>query len=310
MPEFTPRARNAAEFGALMGRMATARADAPPAPAYEPRPDDVIITPYGKCGTTMLQQMFHQLRTGGDMDFDDISRVVPWIETAPALGIDINAPQRANPRGFKSHLDYESLPRGARYVVSLRDPGDAFVSMLRFMEGWFIEPGALTMEEFFEGWVTGGGPGGKGYWPHLLSWWAQRDNPDVLILTYRGLTADRAGHIRRLAEFAGIPADDALVDLVLERTSLAYMLEHKDRFDDAMMRARSESSLGLPPGADSAKVRVGGRHSGELPRALAERLDAIWAEQVAPVTGHASFAALEEELSGTRPPVQLPPIPA
>src|SRR6187549_3056244 len=49
--------------------------------AFKPRPDDVIITPYGKCGTTWLQQVFHGLRTRGDMDFDDISRVVPWIET-------------------------------------------------------------------------------------------------------------------------------------------------------------------------------------------------------------------------------------
>ena len=45
------------------------------------------------------------------MDFDDISRVVPWIETSPALGLDLNAEQRANPRAFKSHLEYEQLPK-------------------------------------------------------------------------------------------------------------------------------------------------------------------------------------------------------
>jgi hypothetical protein len=46
------------------------------------RPSDVIIASYAKCVTTWLQQMVHSLRTGGDLDFDDISRVVPWIETA------------------------------------------------------------------------------------------------------------------------------------------------------------------------------------------------------------------------------------
>lgn len=129
------RAHSAEEFGALMQRMMTPRdGDAPPR-AYEPRPTDVIISPYGKCGTTWLQQTFHQLRTGGDMDFDDISRVVPWIETAPVLELDINAEQRVEPRGFKSHLARNALPDGARYVVSLRNPKDAFVSMYRFMEG-------------------------------------------------------------------------------------------------------------------------------------------------------------------------------
>src|SRR5258708_2047810 len=88
------------------------------------------------CLVLEQRQTFHTLRTRGDRDFDDISRVVPWIETAGACGIDLNAPQRAEPRGFKSHLDYDRTPKGARYVVSLRDPKDAMVSMYRFMEGW------------------------------------------------------------------------------------------------------------------------------------------------------------------------------
>ena len=56
--------------------------------AYRPRPTDIVISPFGKSGTTWTQQIFHTLRTRGDMAFDDISRVVPWIETSLALGID------------------------------------------------------------------------------------------------------------------------------------------------------------------------------------------------------------------------------
>ena len=46
----------------------------------ERQPGDVYIACWAKSGTTMMQQMFHQLRmvaaTGrGDMDFDDISRM-------------------------------------------------------------------------------------------------------------------------------------------------------------------------------------------------------------------------------------------
>ena len=53
------------------------------------RPTDVVVSPYGKCGTTWLQQTVHTLRTRGDEEFDDISRVVPWIETSTDLGIDL-----------------------------------------------------------------------------------------------------------------------------------------------------------------------------------------------------------------------------
>jgi hypothetical protein len=267
------------------------------APPFVTKPTDIIISPYGKCGTTMLQQMFHTMRTRGDTDFDDISRVVPWIEMSPMLGIDLNAPQRAEPRGFKSHLGFNSIPKGARYVVPLRDPKDAFVSMYRFMEGWFLEPGAVRIEDFFEGWVRGRGPEGEGYFDHLLGWWAVRNEPNVLLLSYRKVVADRSAHIRRVAEFAGIPLDDDLLALALERTERSWMLAHKDRFDDAMLREMSETKGGLPRGSDSAKVRASnGSHSGELPPPIAGRIDQLWAERITPVLGFLDFAALETEL--------------
>jgi hypothetical protein len=292
------RARSMEEFRdgqREFGKAAIAAREA--APPFLARPTDVIISPYGKCGTTLLQQMFHTLRTGGDSDFDDISRVVPWIEMSPLLGLDLNAEQRANPRGFKSHLSYTQVPKGARYVISVRDPRDSFVSMYRFMEGWFFEPGAISMEEFFAGWSRGGGPEGEGYWSYILSWWAVRDRPDVLIFAYENMVRDRAAHVRRLAEFAGIPLDDDLLALTVERTSRDYMLANKHRFDDAMMRGLSETAGGLPPGSDSAKVRAGSSHRrAELTPALAEEMDRIWAETITPVLGFRDFAELEAAL--------------
>ena len=291
------RAHSAPEFGELMGKMFVPEQVARAIKSYEPRSSDVIISPYGKCGTTWLQQTFHQLRTGGDMDFDDISRVVPWIEPTIGLEIDINAEQRAEPRGFKSHLSYTAIPKGARYIVSLRNPKDAFVSMFRFMEGWFIEPGTVPIEHFFEGWKSGG-PEGGGYWDHLLSWWEQIDNPDVMLVTYEHMIETPEDHVRAVAEFCGIPLSDDLLALALERSSLAYMLEHKDRFDDAMNRRLSERRCNVPSGSDSAKVRKGGvgGHKKELPAEIADAMDAIWAERIEPVLGFADYAALDAAL--------------
>jgi hypothetical protein len=289
------RARSMAEMGAIFARIGEADDTPQSIAAYRPRPTDIVITPFGKCGTTWLQQTFHTLRTRGDMDFRDISEVVPWIETSRMLGIDLEAPQRAEPRGFKSHLPYEMLPRGAKYVVALRDPKDAMVSMYRFMEGWFLEPGTVTLSEFAAARMSGSGPN---YWSHLLSWWAQRDNPDVLMFSYERMVADPEGSIRRLAGFCGIPLDDDLLALTLERSSIGYMLEYKDRFDDYLMRQASETKGGLPPGSDSAKVRKGGvgGHKAEMAPDVAAMLDARWAEVVEPATGFADYAALEAAL--------------
>lgn len=291
------RASTLAEFGDMMGKVFVPEEVDSGIASYRPEPTDIIISPYGKCGTTWLQQSFHTLRTGGDMDFDDISRVVPWIEQAKMHDIDLNGEQRAKPRGYKSHLSYSNVPKGAKYVVSFREPKDAFVSMFRFMEGWFIEPGTISMEEFFEGWMHGA-PEGDGYWGHLLGCWEQRDDPNLLLLTYGHMVDDPKLHVKKLASFCDLALDDELLVLTLERSSLSYMLEHKDRFDDAMARAQSEVRCNFPPGSDSAKVRKGGvgGHKKELPDAIAERIDTIWTERVMPVTGHTTYAMLEAEI--------------
>ena len=101
--------------------------------SFIPQPTDVFITPFDKSGTTWLQQIVHSLRTRGDMDFDDIARVIPWIEVAWDLGINLNAPQRGRMRAFKSHCTWEEIPKGGRYLVPIRDPKDVLVSLTGVM---------------------------------------------------------------------------------------------------------------------------------------------------------------------------------
>ncbi len=290
------RGHSLKEMADLQGRAFTRELIGAGIAAWRPQPADVVISPFGKCGTTWLQQTFHTLRTRGDMDFDDISRVVPWIEMAAVLGLDINAPQRATPRGFKSHLAWAQIPKGAKYVVSLREPKDALVSMHRFMEGWFLEPGAVSIEAFAADWLAR--PLERSYFGHLIGWWEQRDNPSVLLFSYEAMSLAPERHIRRLAEFCGIPVDDDLVALTLERSSLAFMLAHKDRFDDAMMRALSERACNLPSGSESAKVRRGvvGGHRDALPADVAAAVDARWRELVTPALGFETYTALEAVL--------------
>ena len=253
-------------------------------------PDDVVITPYAKSGTTWLQQIVHTLRTRGDMNFDDISRVVPWIETSPALGIDLSGPQMAQPRAFKSHLDADTVPRGGKYINAIRNPGDALVSMHKFMEGWFLEPGAVSVDEFARQRFILSGE----YWKHLLSWWYRRNDEDVLYLVYEHMRKDLPGTIRSVAEFIDIPLDDELLVITEEHASLDFMLKHKDRFDDYMLRTLSEERSGLPAGSDSSKVRegqVGSRKKGISEEVQAE-LDEVWRREITETIGFVSYEAL------------------
>ncbi len=296
------RARNLEEFGMNMQALHEFERSSftPYAPRTDGGPPDVFITSWAKSGTTMMQQMFHQLRmaaaTGaGDMDFDDISRMTPWDDTAAMLDFDMTAPQRAEPRGFKSHREYERLPAGQRYVVTLRDPKECYVSFHRFFDGWHLERGALSLEEFWPLFL-GGGPGGCDYFTHLLSWWTRRGEPDTLLTTYRWAARNRPAMIARLAALLEIEITPQLSALVEEMTTREFMHAHKDRFDDAMVCAAMEQRLGIPADSDSTKVQAVGSDSKAVPPAIAEQIDAMWAEQVLPVTGHADFAALAAEL--------------
>jgi len=292
------RARSVEELGINMGSLAQLEPKA--FRPLEAGPGDVFIACWAKSGTTMMQQMFHQIRmiaaTGaGDMDFDDISRMTPWEDTAPLIDHDINGAQRARPRGFKSHREYQRLPTGARYVVMLRDPWETYVSFYRFFSGWHFEPGSIDLEQFFPIWMMGG-PGGCDYFTHLLSWYGRRHEPDTLLGTYRSAARDRAAMIRRLSRFIGIEPSDALVAEVERMTSREFMVAHKDRFDDAMVSAALDRHLGVPADSDSSKVQAVGSDARDVPASVAGQIDALWAERVAPATGHRDFASLAAEV--------------
>lgn len=243
-----------------------------------------------------MQQMFHQIRmlaaTGaGDMDFDDISRMTPWEDTALALDFDMNVAQRAAPRGFKSHREYARLPADARYIVTLRDPKETFVSFYRFVDGWHIEAGSIAMEDFYPMWM-GGGPGGCDYATHLLSWYARRDAPDTLLASYRWAAKNRAAMIARMADFLGLSLTAEQAATVLDMTAREFMHAHKDRFDDAMFCKVLEERVGVPAASDSTKVQAIGSDADVIPPVIADQIDAMWAERIAPVTGHADFSSL------------------
>jgi hypothetical protein len=298
------RATTLQAFGGMMGAMGT-EDGLNAGLAMSLRPSDVVITPFGKSGTTWLQQMAHTLRTRGDMDFDDISRVVPWIETSTDLGIDLNAEQIASPRLFKSHLNAHRIPSGGRYINSCRDPKDAVYSLYKFMEGWFIEPGAISLDEFAQGtFVAAGSPDSSigDYWTHLKSWWARRADPDVLFMAYEHMKDDLEGTIRRVATFIEVDLDDELLAITLEHSSLQFMQQHKSHFDDKLMRERSIAVVGLPEDSDSSKVRKGqvGESRQQLGAEVVQQLDALWQQHITAELGFEDYATMIGSLSSER----------
>ena len=78
--------------------------------SFVPRSTDVIVVTPAKCGTTWMQQIMHQLRSGGDMTFEDIDDVVPWIMLAHDLGQDLDAEHKISTQMFQVSQWISTLP--------------------------------------------------------------------------------------------------------------------------------------------------------------------------------------------------------
>ena len=100
----------------------------------------------------------------------------------------------------------------------------------------------------------------------------------------------------KIAAFMDIDLDAELLAITREHASLRFMQKHRDRFDDAMMRALTEKTV-LPSGSDSSKVRVGKMGDHELSTETVAHIQDLWSEHVTPVTGFATYNELIASLA-------------
>ncbi len=262
--------------------------------SLEARPDDGFISTSPKSGTTWLQQGVHGLRSAGSMDFEEISCVVPWLESALDIGIDPHGEQAWSPRAFKAHLEWERIPKGGRYVTALRDPKSVLPSFHRFLEGWFFEAGSITLEEFARGLFMAGSSSGR-YWDHVRSWTPLDGREDVLVLTYEDMLAAPDAVPGVIADFLGLDVPAEVVSLVARQSSRTFMAEHAERFDEHVLREARDRVWGFPPGGGSTKVQSLGSRA-EIDERLAADLDAIWRTEIESTLGFASYADLRASL--------------
>jgi hypothetical protein len=260
---------------------------------YKPEPTDVFIVTPPKCGTTWMQQIVHGLRTRGSMDFDEITRVVPWINMAHDMGIDIHAPQVAYPRAFKTHSTLDEVPQGGKYIVVLREPKDALLSHYYFFEGFFFEKGSIDIETFAKEYYLPG----RAVFKHITSLWGHRDAENVLPLCFENMKADLPATLEKVAKFIGIPLDNELREIVLKQSDIKFMQAHEDQFEDHILRKARSAAMKLPSDGQLSKVRDGqvGASKLSVPEHIKKELDEIWMNEITPRTGLSSYEDLRKE---------------
>ena len=274
--------------------------------SFKPRPSDVFIVTYPKCGTTWVTQICHSLRSEGDMSFGEICEVVPWDVLAYDCKQDLDAEQTAEPRLFKSHEPYEVVAKNvdapAKYIHVARDPYDAFVSFYHFLPNYMgIPDGEISLEEFCDSIFAGVSNHGQ-IWNFYVSYLKAMESvaDRVLWVFYEDLKRDLPKEIKRIAAFMEIPLTKEFLDKVAHQASFEFMSEHHSKFDDHFVFGMCKTRMGMvedPNFKRKGKVRKDGGTVGSkaiLPESIKQRLKDKWEAIVTAETGFATYEALKE----------------
>ena len=253
---------------------------------FKPKSEDVIVATYAKSGTTWMQQMVHCLKTRGDMSFEEISLVVPWIEPAFDMGIDLEAPQTP-PRAFKTHLPYDMVPKGSKYIVIFRELNAVLRSYYSFMENWYFVEGTVSVDEFADASFFDVGPEFQP-WHFFKTWWPLRKEPHVLMLCYEDMLGKEEAVVRKVADFIGVELNEELIAMTLEKSSHAFMKAHDRQFDDHGTSDALDERCCIPPGRVASKVTTSSSKVALSNEVKAKMAD-YWAKEIEADLGFADY---------------------
>lgn len=218
---------------------------------YQPREDDIIISTYPKCGTTWTQRIVGMLVYQSDEPFG-VQESSPWPDMRlppPGAMLEL-AESQTHRRYFKSHLPYDCLPvyQGVKFIHVARDGRDAAMSfhnhklnytdeMLeradeiladdpKFEKNPIVRPNPDPAVHFHE-WILGDedhiGDPLCGFWYMENSFWAAKDEPNMLLVHYNDMKKDLDGEMRRIANFLEIEVSEELWPKLVEAAKFESM---------------------------------------------------------------------------------------
>jgi aryl sulfotransferase len=225
---------------------------------YRPRPDDIIIGTYSKCGTTWTQHIVGLL-VFGNSEPRGVFEMSPWPDfrlILPEGAVWPIAEAQTHRRFFKTHLPLDALPlyESVKYIHVARDGRDAAMSLHNHLAnfnaaalekidqvslgdpkfGDRFPRASKDAAEFFHKWVRDdvGEIEAVTFLPLECSYWAERKRPNVLLVHYNDLKKDLSAEMRRIASFLEIDISESVWPGLIEAAGLEAMRKNGDKIVD------------------------------------------------------------------------------
>jgi aryl sulfotransferase len=220
--------------------------------SFELRGGDIIVCTPPKTGTTWTQRIVGML-LAQSAEPRQIMEEQPWLDARfiPTEEVVAALSAAEGRRGLKTHSPLSALPLhdDVLYINVARDPRDAVMSFhnhsLNFTDEFLAGMDQIGLDdpligapfpralenprEFFRRWLRD--PQHVPFDDFTIdefceienSFWEARERPNVLLVHYNDLKADREGEMRRIAQFCGIETPQALFAEMVEAAGFSSM---------------------------------------------------------------------------------------
>jgi hypothetical protein len=198
---------------------------------FEDRDSDIYIITYYRSGTTWMQVILYNLLTNGNMDFEHIYDVSPWVKNESTK---TSSPKRVNnlpsPRIIKTHdrYDFFNPESRAKFIYVYRDGKDVAVS-LYYQNKHYNDPDLTFDKNFSQYYIEDD----ELNWFQFTSEWLQnKNNFNILYLSYEQLKNDFDRALRKIAAFLDVELTDDVKQRVKAHASFEYMKANESKFGE------------------------------------------------------------------------------
>jgi len=234
------------------------------------RDSDIYIVTYPKSGTTFMQMLLYQLTTDGNMNFNHIYDVSPWIRNDAFLG---NKPKEfPDPRIIKSHDVYNDFPAytKGKFIFVHREGKDCAVS--NWHQAINYRTTNLNFEEYLGEFIN------KDYnwFTYTMDWMENKKGFPILYLRYEDLIHDFETCLNKIIAFLELDASKIDRQRVFERTRIGFMKEHESKFGNQETKADRVYNEFIRKGKE-------GEGAERFPEKFAKAFDKAYLEYITPL---------------------------
>jgi hypothetical protein len=186
-----------------------------------------------------MQMIVYQLLTNGNIHFEQISEVAPFLEISLRNGDDLN--RLPSPRILKTHLHARQMHgRPGKLIYVARNGKDVLVSYFRFHVTYhdYRRP----FSDFFEGFLSGNIMYGS-WFKHVVGWRNYIERQGGLWLQFEHMVQDPAACLDQVASFLGVTLSPSVRDRALQRSSFEFMKRYEEKFEPIKVRPSEPSTF-------------------------------------------------------------------